>query len=293
MPLDPTQFLGIPSLGQSQADVLLLPLPVEKTVSYGTGTSGGPKAILDASLKLEIFDEETLVDFTEGPRVHTLPPLSAEGSIEECLARIRDRVGPLREKFVLSLGGEHSITYGLVNGLFADPSEATVVQIDAHADLADELDGLHWSHGTVMRRLWEQGCRLVQIGIRSLTRSEHALATAGPRITMYYAHNLESQWTEILEGLRRIEGKVYLTIDVDGLDPSIIPSTGTPLPGGLSWRQTIDVIRVLATQSQCQLVGADIVEFVPSPTLPGCDPAAARLAAKLLAWWWMGRKTSR
>jgi agmatinase len=290
---DPTQFLGIPSLGQSQADALLLPLPVEKTVSYGTGTSGGPRAILDASLKLEPFDEETLVDFAEGPHVHTLPPLSAEGSIEECLARIQDRVGPLREKFVLSLGGEHSVTYGLVAGLFADPSEATVVQIDAHADLADELDGRRWSHGTVMRRLWEQGCRLVQIGIRSLTQSEHALATAGPRITTYYAHNLEGQWLELLEVLRRIEGKVYLTIDVDGLDPSIIPSTGTPLPGGLSWRQTIDVIRVLATQSRCRLVGADIVEFVPSPVPPGCDPAAARLAAKLLAWWWIGSKAGR
>ena len=287
---DPTQFLGLASLGQSSADALLLPVPVEKTVSYGTGAAGGPRAILDASLKLETFDEETLVEFADRPHVHTLPPLAADGPIEDCLARIRDCVVPLRDKFILSLGGEHTVTYGLVTGLFADPSEATVVQIDAHADLADELDGRRWSHGTVMRRLWEQGCRLVQIGVRSLTQSEHALATAGPRITTYYAHNLEGQWTELLESLRRIEGKVYLTIDVDGLDPSIIPSTGTPLPGGLSWRQTIDVIRVLTTQSRCRLVGADIVEFVPSPTPPGCDPAAARLAAKLLAWWWTGSK---
>jgi agmatinase len=288
--LDSTQFLGLASLGQSQADVLLLPVPVEKTVSYGTGTTGGPRAILDASLKLETFDEETLVDFADGPHIHTLPPLATDGSIEECLARIRDSVGPLRDKFIVSLGGEHTVTYGLVTGLFADPSEATIVHIDAHADLADKLDGRHWSHGTVMRRLWEQGCRLVQIGIRSLTRSEYLVASAGPRISTYYAHNLDDQWPEILEMLRRIEGKVYLTIDVDGLDPSIIPSTGTPLPGGLSWRQAIDVIRTLTTQSQCKLVAADIVEFVPSPTPPGCDPVAARLTAKLLAWWWTGQK---
>ena len=197
--LDPTQFLGLASPGPSRADALLLPVPVEKTVSYGTGTGGGPRAILDASLKLETFDEETLVEFSEGPRVHTLPPLATDGSIEECLARIRDCVSPLRDKFFLSLGGEHTVTYGLVTGLFADVSEATVVQIDAHADLADELDGRRWSHGTVMRRLWEQGCRLVQIGVRSLTQSEHAVATAGPRITTYYAHKLEEQWAEILK----------------------------------------------------------------------------------------------
>ena len=114
-----------------------------------------------------------------------------------------------------------------------DLAGVTVVQIDAHADLADELHGRRWSHGTVMRRLWEQGCRLVQIGIRSLSREEYEVATAGPRIATYYAHRLEEQWAEVLETLRGLEGKVYLTIDVDGLDPSIIPSTGTPLPGGL------------------------------------------------------------
>jgi agmatinase len=290
MPLDPTQFLGLPSLGQQQADVRLLPLPIEKTVSYGTGTAGGPRAIIEASLQLEPFDEETLVDFAEGPRLDTLPPVSSEGGLEDCLARIRDRVRPLRDKFLLSLGGEHAVTYGVVTGLVDNPAEVTVVQVDAHADLADALHGLRWSHGTVMRRLWEQGCSLVQIGIRSLTRSEHTVATAGPRITTYYAHRLDEQWPEVLESLRRLEGKVYLTLDADGLDPAIIPSTGTPQPNGLSWRQTIDVVRVLTTQSRCRLIGADLVEFIPSPVPPGCDPAAARLAAKVLAWWWKGKK---
>ena len=310
---------------------------MEKTVSYGTGTGRGPQAILDASLKIETFDEETLVEFAEAPRMHTLAAAIGRGPIEECLARIRDYVRPLRDKFLLALGGEHTVTYGLVTGLVDDRAEektgtgsepkagdvakmrsdevpvavfvaektevpvplfsealagVTVVQIDAHADLADELDGRRWSHGTVMRRLWERGCRLVQIGIRSLTRDEYSLATAGSRITTYYAHDLEDQWADVLAASRGLEGKVYLTIDVDGLDPSIIPSTGTPQPNGLSWRQTIDVIRTLSTESHCQLVGADIVEFVPSPVPPGCDPTAARLAAKVLAWWWKGRTCS-
>ena len=202
MPADPTQFLGLASLGPQHADALLLPLPVEKTVSYGTGTARGPHAIIEASLQLETFDEETLVDFSEGPRVHTLAPLSARGEIEACLGRIRDEVRSLRDKFLLSLGGEHTVTYGVVTGLVDDLAEVTVVQIDAHADLADELHGRRWSHGTVMRRLWEQGCSLVQIGIRSLTRSEHAVATNGPRIKTYYAHRLARVWGEMLDVLR-------------------------------------------------------------------------------------------
>ena len=292
IPADPTQFLGLTPPSQKTADILIVPVPVEKTVCYGTGTSGGPLAIIEASFQLEPFDEETLVDFSEAPRAHTLPPVPSDGSLEQCLTRISEYVRPLRDRFVMSLGGEHGITYGLVTGLVDDPAEVTIVQIDAHADLADRLHGQHWSHGTVMRRLWERGCQLVQIGVRSLTRSEYELATAGPRITTYYAHRLEDQWPEILESLRRLEGKVYLTLDIDGLDPSIIPSTGTPLPNGLSWRQTIDVVRVLTTESRCRLIGADVVEFIPSPTPPGCDPAAARLAEKVLAWWWTGRRGS-
>jgi len=288
---DPTQFFGLPSPGRERADALVLPLPVEKTVSYGTGAGSGPRAIVAATLQVETFDEETLVEFAESPRLHVLPPLPTDGDIEACLSRIRDHVRPLRGKFLLVLGGEHSVTYGVVDGLVDDPAEVTVVQLDAHGDLADKLGGRHWSHGTVMRRLWERGCRLMQIGVRSMTRNEYEVASSSPRIVTYFAHRMENQWPEILDALRRLEGKVYLTIDVDGLDPSIIPSTGTPQPGGLSWRQTMEIFRVLTGESRCELIGADIVEFIASPVPPGCDPAAARLATKLLAWWWKGRSS--
>lgn len=281
-----------------EADALVLPLPVEKTVCYGKGTAGGPRAIIEASPQIETFDEETLVEFSQSPRLHTLPPPPAEGKIEDCLTAIEDCVRGLPRKFLLCLGGEHTVTYGVVAGLAAparrpedpiptdDLADVTVVQIDAHADLADRLLGRYWSHGTVMRRLWERGCRLMQIGIRSLSGDEYRVASAGPRIATYYAHRLPQQWAEILDTLRHLTGKVYLTIDVDGLDPSIIPSTGTPLPGGLSWQQTMEIVRTLMIDSPCDLIGADIVEFVPSPVIPGCDPVAARLATKLLAWWW-------
>ncbi len=290
MAADVTQMFGIPSPGAERADALILPLPVEKTVSYGRGAGSGPAAILAASLQIEPFDEETLVDFSRAPRLHVLPPLAPDGELEDCLTRIQASARAWRGRFLLSLGGEHSVTFGTVTGLVDDPAEATVVQFDAHGDLADSLQGRHWSHGTVMRRLWERGCRLLQIGIRSLTRDEYEVATAGPRITTYYAHRLESQWPQILDALRSLEGKVYLTLDVDGLDPSIIPSTGTPQPGGLTWRQTMELLRVLFTESRADFIGADVVEFVASPVPPGCDPAAARLTTKLLAWWWTGQR---
>jgi len=283
MTSEPASFLGLPSPGPDRADALILPLPIEKTVSYGKGTAGGPRAVLEAGRYVETFDEETHIEFADAPWVHVLPPVSDEGALEDCLARIRDRVQPLRGKFLLGLGGEHSVTHGMVAGLADDLADVTVVQIDAHADLADTLNGLRWSHGTVMRRLWEQGCRLIQIGIRSQTKSEYELASSSPRITTFYAHELPGRWAEALERLRCLEGPAYLTIDVDGLDPSVVPSTGTPVPDGLSWRQTIEVVRAVM-QSPCRLLGADIVEFVPSPIPPGCDPAAARLALKVLAF---------
>ena len=284
------QFLGLPPCPPEKADVVLVPLPLEQTVSYGTGTWRAPRAILEASCQVEFFDEQTGVDLSESPRVHTLPPLVVHGEVEDYLAATRDAVRGFRDKFVVGLGGEHLVTYGLVDGLVDDPAEVTLVQIDAHADLIDELDGRRWSHGTVMRRLWERGCRLVQIGVRSLGREEYDLATGDPRIDTYFAHQLPERWPELLETLRRIEGRVYLTIDVDGLDPSVIPSTGTPQPDGLSWRQTIDVIRTLATETRGPLIGADIVELIASPHPPGCDIIAAKLLTKLLAFWAVGKR---
>ena len=282
------RFLDLPPCPLEEADAVILPVPLEKTVSYGTGTGRGPEAILEASCQLEYFDEETLVDFTQSPRLHTLPPLSVDGRLEDELAALRDRVATLRDKFVLAVGGEHTITYGTVTGLIDDPAELTIVQIDAHADLIDELAGRRLSHGTVMRRLWEKGCRLVQIGVRSLDHSEYELADADDRIETYYAHQLDDRREELLAVLGRLQGKLYLSIDVDGLDPAVIPSTGTPQPGGLSWRQAMQIIRRVASNRGCRLIGADVVEFIPSPHPPGCDLTAARLLMKVLAFWAAG-----
>ena len=287
--MDPTQFFGLPSPGIDAADALILPWPLEKTVSYGTGTRSGPEAILKASPQIEFFEEETLVDFTERPRVHTLAPIAFDPSmpedrLPEHLATTARYISRFRGRFLLTLGGEHLLTYGVVTGLAENPADVTIVQVDAHADLADKLGGRHWSHGTVMRRLWERGCRLVQIGIRSLSRPEYEVVRSGPRIDTFFAHELAARWDELLALLARLEGSVYLSFDVDGLDPGIIPSTGTPQPGGLSWREAIEVVRVVMYAS-CDVIGADVGEFIASPNPPGCDLNAARLVTKILAYW--------
>jgi agmatinase len=294
--IDKNQFFGFPSTGIDSADVLIIPLPLEKTVSYGTGTAGGPKAILDASLQIEWFEEETGVDFQQAPKIHVLPPLSFKPTdvLEKSIEEIQKFASSFPGRFLLGLGGEHLVTYGMLTGMaenlhVENLHDVTLVHIDAHADLADKLGGKTWSHGTVMRRLWEKGCRLLQIGIRSLSREEFELASTGDRIKTFYAHQFPELWPEVIERLRRLEGKVYLSIDVDGLDPSIIPSTGTPQPNGLSWRQTMDVLRAVAENRSIDWFGADVVEFVPSPHPPGCDPTAARLVAKILAYRHVGR----
>ena len=292
--MDPTQFFGIPSPGLDAAEALILPWPLEKTVSYCTGTHSGPGAIIAASRQIELFDEETLVDFEQRPRLHTLAAIEVDAAmpvdrLPEHLAAAARTIAAFRHpqagtRFLVTLGGEHLLTYGVVTGLVADPADVTIVQIDAHADLADELGIGRWSHGTVMRRLWERGCRLVQVGIRSLSRAEYELIEGGPRIETFFAHDLSRRWSELLHLLARLEGPVYLSLDVDGLDPSIVPSTGTPQPNGLSWQQVMELIRAVAT-APCDWIGADVVELIASPHLPGCDLTVARLVMKILAYW--------
>src|SRR3972149_1794331 len=182
------QFLGLASVGKDRADVRILPIPFEKTVTYGCGTSSGPMAILDASLQVEYFDEETLVDFQQSPKLYPFPALldNEAETVEDYLDILQKRVMPLRDKFLFGLGGEHTITYGIVKGLVDNASEVTVVQIDAHADLIDELDQVRWSHGTVMRRLWEQGCRKTQPSIPRRICSHHDGWACHERITTYF-----------------------------------------------------------------------------------------------------------
>jgi agmatinase len=267
-----------------RAHVAILPVPYEATVSYGRGTAGGPQAILDASEQLELYDEEMQAEpFRCG--VWTAAPLAipAEGG-EAMIRSVEGRVSELLRagKWVVMLGGEHSITTGGVRAAAERHENLQVVQLDAHADLRDRYEGDRWSHACAMARCTEIA-PVRAFGVRSYSSEEAQRIREGIdgyRIT--HAWEMDSDdWIEMaVEGL---EGRpVYLTIDVDYFDPAVVPSTGTPEPGGAGWRQTLLLLERLFRVSR--VVGCDVVELAPRPGLHHADFTVARLVYKLIAY---------
>jgi agmatinase len=136
-----------------------------------------------------------------------------------------------------------------------------------------------------MRRLYDEGCSIIQIGVRSLSKEEFELQKESERITTFFAHNLQERWDELLGLLRGLKGDVYFTFDIDGLDPSVIPTTGTPQPDGLSWNQAMNIMRILFYSKKINLIGSDLVEYIASPHPPGSDIIAAKIVFKMLAYY--------
>ncbi|MCC6454923.1 MAG: agmatinase [Caldilineaceae bacterium] len=283
-------FLGLaPEYSDSeQAGVLVLPIPFEATVSYGGGTVRGPEAIISASQQVELYDRE----FDEEPAlvygVHTLPPLAFPDDSAAAIAAIAQvtAAAAATGKLVVGLGGEHTVSVGFGRGLaqaLGDP--ITLVQIDAHADLRDEYEGSPYSHACIARRLVEGRTveQVLQLGIRSVCSEEVEFARQNSeRVRIWYAEEVHAGgWQEELAA--RLAGKrVYLTIDVDGLDPAIVPATGTPEPDGLTWVETLDIVRLVCQSSQ--IVGIDCVELAPYPGQHAADFAVAKLLYKTISY---------
>lgn len=286
-------FLDIPASEPEMADVLMLPLPLEATVSYGGGTAAGPLAIWQASAQVELWDEETDVDLA-GLRLHSAEPVCPKRSepLGDYLDRVQTSAAALHRHggLVVGVGGEHSVTPPLVLAASGgdDLSDLVVVQFDAHADLRAEYDGTPHSHACAMRPLVDRGARLLTIGCRSAEREEFAYGQATGRVQTFWARRLAQdpgEETALLECLDRLEGRVYLTIDIDVLDVHLCPGTGTPEPGGLSWWQTLRMLERLVRGNQhCRLVGADLVETAPQPGTTVNEFVAAKLLAKLIAY---------
>ena len=262
-----TQFSDSPQRDPSRAKVHLLPVPLERSVSYGGGTSKGPGAILEASFQLENYDRE--FDAEPGPEygIYTYPAmdLAGEGVLESIADRVEEVYHP--DKLLGVLGGEHSLTAPVVEGLLRKhDGPLTVVQLDAHCDLRDRYEDDPHSHACVSRRLLEQDRveQILQFGIRSLCLEEARLAQSEPRVGVWYTEQVHSG--EHLDQLATlIRGKdVYLTLDVDCFDPSIVPSTGTPEPNGMSYLQAEEIVRVIIRESR--LVAFDCVELAPIRT---------------------------
>ncbi|MEN9223599.1 MAG: agmatinase [Thermostichus sp. BF3_bins_97] len=266
----PAPFLGLPEPDPEAAQAILLPIPYEATTSYGKGTAKGPQALLEASAYVEIYDEvrdrEPALN-PEAPedlsRYWTAPAVEFAELHEPAMAEIQRRAAEWVQpgRFLLSIGGEHSITGPLIAAHVPHYPELHVLQIDAHCDLRNSYEGSLYSHASAMARVVDQvDNRLTQVGIRSIC-AEDRQAIRERRLHTFFAHNLQSkppqQW--IQEVIDTLGPQVYLTVDVDGLDPSVVPATGTPEPGGLGWWETLELIRALGQQRQ--IVGADVVEL--------------------------------
>jgi agmatinase len=286
-------FLDLRSLPVKEAEAVILPIPYEATVTYGAGTREGPEAILAASRQVELWDEEENWDPSAAIALATAAPIYPEVSGPAAmLDKIRKVAQPWvsQGKFLAALGGEHTITVALVQAMLTRYPDLTVVALDAHADLRESYDGSKQSHACVMRRVYELGRPLVILGVRSYSQEEYNLLRVAPRFKMFKARDLASEegFKMALEHLRGIPGPVYLSIDLDALDPGIMPAVGTPEPGGLTYYHALSVIETLAGRGP--VIGLDLVELAPIPGHRVSQFTAARLLYKALGYIYYSRR---
>lgn len=281
-------FLGLPegeAISGAGARALVIPFGLEASVCYGGGTASGPEAIIAASPQLEFFDEELWCEPFRRYGIATLEaPVIAEG-IVPALAQLEDLVETALAagKFPLVLGGEHALTAGAIRPFVRRHPNLAVLQFDAHTDLRDGYQGEHFSHASAMRRVLDHpGVALVSVGIRATDISEVPFIEANAhRLNIHWAKD-RRRW-DAKEIVAPLKGRpVYVTFDVDGLDASLMPATGTPEPGGMFFDEALDILREAARIAP--IVGADIVELAPIEGLHACDFTAAKLAYKLLSY---------
>ncbi len=260
-----------------QARILVWPISYEGTVSYGGGTGKGAAAIIDASRNMELYDEETDAEVYK-LGIHTLAESPSIDPPEEMMNSLYDRAKELvaSGKFVTMIGGEHSVSAPVIRAHAEKHSNLSVLQIDAHADLRDSYDGTRYSHASIMARVVKDlRIPAVQVGIRSMSVDEARVIDDLPT-RIFWARDIvgrDDWWDDAIEGLTE---NVYLTIDIDGLDPSLVSATGTPEPGGLGWYETIGLIRTLARKRN--VVGMDLTEY----SYVEGQSASAFLCAKLI-----------
>lgn len=273
------------------ARALILPVPYESTTSWGSGARGGPRAILEASRYIEVYDQE-LDDEPARVGIHTLPALEltragatpAMAELESAYARVLDAAG---DRFVVMLGGEHSVSAPAIRAWAArSEGRLSVLQLDAHADLRAEYEGSTHSHASAMARVLDVA-HVVAVGVRALSPEEVRVARDSKAVTLVWADHMweDDSWMDA--ALERLGKRVYLTFDVDYFDPSLVPSTGTPEPGGGDWYRTLRFLRRVFRERE--VVACDVVELAPNPGLSAPDFLVAKLVYKLIGYRFQGR----
>ena len=267
-----------------RAKVIVLPIYYEIAPSYGAGSGQGAYHILRASLELECMDEESLVNWGE-TGIHTTAALHPGVDPDTGLERIREAARRYMApgRLLLSLGGDHAVSIGLIAAAAQTFENIGVLQVDAHLDLRNSYNGSGNNHACVMRRVADDlKLPFVQVGIRSIAPEEEAYIRE-KRLRPFFAHAidpLDNRWMD--EAIDRLPENVYLTLDLDGLDPSVVPGTGTPEPGGLTYRQVVELIRRLGARRR--VVAADINELAKIEGSQVSEFTAAKLAAKIIVY---------
>ena len=231
--------------------VVILPVPFEKTVSFGKGTAKGPGAIIYASSSLEEYDDELDLEPSKAG-IHTFDEISTDIESEEMIEKVADVCSSLENKFVITIGGEHSITVGAVKGHKKSYEDFSVLSIDAHCDLRNIYEESKLSHACVMRRVIEMDIPVVEVGIRSYSLEEAEFIKNSDKVKIFHARDIigNSNRSWINEVVSELKHKVYISFDVDGLDPSLMPSTGTPEPGGLTWYDATSLLKEVFTKKK-------------------------------------------
>ena len=286
----PHNFLGLEGTAATWegADVVILPVPYEATVSYQGGTRRGPAAIVDASRYIELYDQELDAEPAD-IGVATLPALHLTGSgpedavreLQDAYAQVLDAAG---DRLVIVLGGEHSISSAPVlahSSRLSQDKRISVLQFDAHSDLRLEYEGSPYSHASVMARCMD-AADLVAVGIRALTSEERQLIRERDSITTIFAEEMWDNDGWIDRAMQALGDTVYITFDVDYFDPALMPATGTPEPGGPAWYPTLKLLRRVFTEKK--VVGVDVVELAPMPGNAAPDFLTAKLIYKMIGY---------
>ena len=278
-------FLGIDNKVNFKEKVVVVPFGLEKTVSYGGGTKNGPKEIIKASHQVELYDEELNCEPYKKIGIKTLKPFKIDKNIKKALNKMSKINKEILDKdlFPITFGGEHSITPGCIDPFTKKFKDICLLHFDAHADLRESYNGEKFSHASAIRRCLDySNVSVISFGIRNISQSEIPfLKNNSSRIDIFWAKD-KSKWN-LNKFKKLIKNKtVYLTFDVDGLDSSIMPATGTPEPGGLLWDETLNIVKIAAKNSK--IVGADINELAPIKGFNSYNFLVAKLAYKILSY---------
>ena len=291
-------FLGLEEDKNGPHDIVLLPIPYEMTTSYREGTEFGPEACIDASLQIELFDELLDEELPCGYKFFTSKPWNNEvNSLAEALGSIEKFSSKWvnGKQFPIFLGGEHGMLLPIIRSLKKHPEinedleKLTILQIDAHADLRNELNGERFSHGTVIRRVLDEGVgKIIQVGIRTYCLEEKEIIETDERVNTWFARDLirmdseKSNWNEMINQIKNLSGPVWLSFDIDGLDGFLVPATGTPVPGGLSFWGANEIIKELFSANNTKVIGADVNEISTSPNTNLTEFSAALITTKII-----------